>query len=98
MALTVLCEMGSAGPAQHRRQCHLLARTEGLFAETAGGVVISALRNLAHTFDPAETIVVYITGNGLKTQDVIRFLQGLRTPLGAGDVVTLLPVLASGAR
>lgn len=49
----------------------LLARTEGLFAETAGGVVISALRNLAHTFDPAETIVVYITGNGLKTQEVV---------------------------
>ena len=28
----------------------------------------------------------------------IRFLQGLRTPLGAGDVVTLLPALAGGAR
>lgn len=28
----------------------------------------------------------------------IRFLQGLRTPLAAGDVVTLLPALAGGAR
>jgi threonine synthase len=51
----------------------LLAWTEGIFTETAGGVVISALRNLAlsRVINPDETIVAYITGTGLKTQDVV---------------------------
>jgi threonine synthase len=51
----------------------LLAHTEGIFGETAAGVVISALRQLAATraIDPDETVVVYITGNGLKTREVV---------------------------
>jgi len=51
----------------------LLAETEGIFAETAGGVVISALKRMAKEgrFDPDETVVAYITGNGLKTQEVV---------------------------
>ncbi len=51
----------------------LLAQTEGIFTETAGGVVISALKNLADqgTFGYDETVVVYVTGNGLKTQEAV---------------------------
>ena len=51
----------------------LLAETEGIFTETAGGVVVSALRNLAETgaIKPDELTVIYITGNGLKTQEAV---------------------------
>ncbi len=51
----------------------LLARTEGIFTETAGGVVIGTLKNLveAGEIDKDEKVVAYITGNGLKTQDVL---------------------------
>ncbi len=49
----------------------LLARTEGIFGETAAGVTISGLRKIAREIDPEETVVAYITGNGLKTLDVI---------------------------
>jgi threonine synthase len=51
----------------------LLARTEGIFAETAGGVVISALKRLASEgkLGADETVVAYITGNGLKTQEAV---------------------------
>lgn len=52
----------------------LLARTEGIFAETAGGVVIAALKQQAEAgvIAPEETVVAYITGNGLKTQEVMQ--------------------------
>ena len=51
----------------------LLAETEGIFTETAGGVVISGLRKLARMsiIKPDEVTVAYITGNGLKTQEVV---------------------------
>ena len=51
----------------------LLAQTEGLFTETAGGVVISTLRNIARSgaVGVDEHIVALITGNGLKTQEAI---------------------------
>jgi threonine synthase len=51
----------------------LLARTEGIFAETAGGVTIGVLKKLASTgrIDPDELVVAYITGNGFKTVDAI---------------------------
>ena len=51
----------------------LLAATEGIFAETAGGVVTSALKRLAEagTFDPDDTVVAFITGAGMKTQEAI---------------------------
>ncbi len=52
----------------------LLARTTGIFTETAGGVTVAVLRKLARRgdIDPAERIVAYITGEGLKTLDVAR--------------------------
>ena len=51
----------------------LLAETEGIFTETAGGVVISGLRKLAQSgkIQPDDLTVAYITGNGLKTQEVV---------------------------
>lgn len=53
------------------RGIELLASTEGIFAETAAGVTISALRALAakRQIDPDETVVAYVTGNGFKTID-----------------------------
>jgi threonine synthase len=51
----------------------LLARTEGIFAETAGGVTVAVLKKLAEAgqVHPDELIVVYVTGNGLKTQEAL---------------------------
>ncbi|GBD10912.1 Threonine synthase [bacterium HR23] len=52
----------------------LLAETEGIFTETAGGVVISALKRLAQQgiIRRDEVVVAYITGNGLKTQEAVQ--------------------------
>lgn len=51
----------------------LLAETEGIFTETAGGVVVSGLKYLAKTgvIKRDEVTVAYITGNGLKTQEAV---------------------------
>lgn len=51
----------------------LLARTEGIFAETAGGVTIATLARLAATgvVRRDERVVAYVTGHGLKTLDGI---------------------------
>jgi threonine synthase len=52
----------------------LLARTTGIFTETAGGVTTAVLAKLAARgdIDPDERVVVYITGEGLKTLDCAR--------------------------
>ena len=51
----------------------LLARTEGIFTETAGGVTVAVLKKLARAgrWSGDETVVAYITGHGLKTLDVV---------------------------
>jgi len=51
----------------------LLARTEGIFAETAGGATIAALRQMIErgTIDPEKSIVAIISGHGLKTLDAV---------------------------
>jgi threonine synthase len=51
----------------------LLARTEGIFAETAGGVTVACAKKLIETgkLPRDEEIVLCITGNGLKTQEAI---------------------------
>jgi len=51
----------------------LLARSEGIFAETAGGVTVAATRKLieAGRIPRDEPIVMCVTGNGLKTPDVL---------------------------
>lgn len=52
----------------------LLAETEGIFTETAGGVTIAVARKLIDQGFIAkdESVVVCITGNGLKTQEAVR--------------------------
>ncbi|MED7929355.1 threonine synthase [Nonomuraea sp. LP-02] len=51
----------------------LLASTEGIFAETAGGVTVGVLKKLVETgrLDPEAETVVLNTGDGLKTLDAI---------------------------
>jgi len=56
-----------------RQGIELLARTEGVFAETAGGVTVAVLRKLVETgqLDPDGDTVVFNTGDGLKTLDAV---------------------------
>jgi threonine synthase len=51
----------------------LLGRTEGIFAETAGGVTLAVAKKLIEQgrIPRDEEIVLCITGNGLKTQDAV---------------------------
>ena len=51
----------------------LLARTEGIFAETAGGVTIATLAKLAEAevVRADERVVAYVTGHGLKTVEAL---------------------------
>ncbi len=51
----------------------MLARTEGIFGETAGGVTIATLRKLIETgqLDPSLETVVINSGDGLKTLDAV---------------------------
>ena len=51
----------------------ILAKTEGIFTEPAGGVSIAVLRKLIEDgkIDNDETVVCYITGNGLKSTEAI---------------------------
>jgi threonine synthase len=51
----------------------LLARTEGIFGETAGGVTVATLRKLLATgqLDPEAETVILNTGDGLKTLDAV---------------------------
>ncbi|RKT82826.1 threonine synthase [Saccharopolyspora antimicrobica] len=52
----------------------LLARTEGIFAETAGGVTVATAKKLIETgqIDPDAETVLLITGDGLKTLDAVQ--------------------------
>jgi len=67
----------------------LLAETEGIFTETAGGVTVAAAKKLIEEgrIPRDESVVISITGNGLKTQEPL--LQQLGTPL------KIQPTLAS---
>ena len=57
-----------------RAGIRLLAETTGVFTETAGGVTVATLAKLAREdrISPDERVVVYITGDGLKTLDATR--------------------------
>jgi threonine synthase len=61
----------------------LLAETEGIFTETAGGVTVAAARKLCAQgrIKPDETTVLCITGNGLKTTDALAGRFELAEPL-----------------
>ncbi len=64
----------SVTDAEIRTGIKLLAETTGIFTETAGGVTVGVLRKLAERGEIArgERVVVYITGEGLKTLDATR--------------------------
>ena len=51
----------------------LLAETEGIFAETAGGVTVAAAKRLAEAgrIKASESLVLCITGHGLKTKEAV---------------------------
>jgi threonine synthase len=61
----------------------LLAESEGIFTETAGGVTVGTARKLIHQdrILPDETTVLCITGNGLKTTDVLADAYEAETPI-----------------
>ncbi len=63
----------------------LLAETEGIFAETAGGVTLGVARKLIAQgrIPKDESIVLCITGNGLKTQEVLQGKVGAPTIINA---------------
>jgi threonine synthase len=64
----------SVTDAEIRAGIRLLAETTGIFTETAGGVTVGVLRKLAERgeLSDGERVVVYITGEGLKTLDATR--------------------------
>jgi threonine synthase len=63
----------------------LLARTEGIFAETAGGVTVATLRKLIATgqLDPDAETVIINSGDGLKTLDAVADRVGPRVTIPA---------------
>ncbi len=78
----------------------LLAETEGIFAETAGGVTVAAAKRLAENgrIKRDESLVLCITGHGLKTQEAIHgkcgepqiikpSLQGICGVAGTGKII-----------
>ena len=65
--------MDYADDDEIRDAIQLLARTTGVFAETAGGVTVAVLRKLVASgrLDPDTETVVFNTGEGLKTLDAV---------------------------
>jgi threonine synthase len=61
----------------------LLAETEGIFTETAGGVTVGTVGKLYRQdrILPEETTVLCITGNGLKTTDVLAGVYQIEQPI-----------------
>jgi len=63
----------------------LLARTEGIFAETAGGVTVATLKKLIVTgqLDPEAETVIINSGDGLKTLDAVADRVGPKVTIPA---------------
>ena len=84
-ALRTFAESGGSAVAVSDEEVvegmQLLARSEGIFAETAGGVTIAGLKRLAEAGRLArdEVVVAFITGGGLKTQEAV--MGSLKAPL-----------------
>ncbi len=70
--------MDSADDDEIRDAIRQLARTTGIFAETAGGVTAAVLGKLVRSgrLDPEAETVVFNTGEGLKTLDAVAHLVG----------------------
>ena len=76
-ALDAMRESGGTGEAVSDQEIidgiKLLASTEGIFTETAGGVTVAVARKLVENgvIPKDESCVICITGNGLKTQEAV---------------------------
>jgi len=72
-AVKTILGSGGAGDEEIVEGIHLLAENEGFFAETAGGVTVAVARKLIRNglLNPQESIVLAITGNGLKTLSAV---------------------------
>jgi threonine synthase len=70
--------MDYADDDEIREGIRLLARSTGVFAETAGGVTVAVLKKLVASgkLDPDAETVVFNTGEGLKTLDAVAGLVG----------------------
>jgi threonine synthase len=81
--------VADVGDEEIREGIEQLARTTGIFAETAGGVVVAVLRKLlaAGALDPDAETVILNTGDGLKTLDAVASRQA--------PTVTVKPSLRS---
>jgi threonine synthase len=76
----------------------LLAETEGMFTETAGGVTVAVARKLAAQgyLSPEETVVLAITGNGLKTMDALAVSPPITISPKISDVERVLRDFSEG--
>ena len=76
----------------------LLGRTEGIFAETAGGVTVAVARKLIEQerIGRDEEIVLCITGNGLKTQEAVA--EVLKRPAVIKPSLEAFEALIEGTR
>jgi threonine synthase len=65
----------------------LLAETEGVFTETAGGVAVGVTRKLIREgrIRPQDRTVIVISGNGLKTQDALTLASPTRIEAKLGS-------------
>ena len=96
-SLEILRETNGTGVAAEENTIisgiKLLAETEGIFTETAGGVVISSLQRLVKMgkIKKDEVTVAYITGNGLKTMEAMGdFVDPIETPPSSREFETAL--------
>ena len=86
--IRVVNETGGAGAmvsdAEILDAIELLARTEGIFTEPAGGTTLAATRALVRrgVIKSGESVVVCITGNGYKTAEVVRDRVAAPTQIG----------------
>jgi threonine synthase len=79
----------------------LLASTEGVFTETAGGVTVANLKRLVDkgTIAPDEETVVFITGNGYKTVEALDHLEPtFRVAPDLGEFMDALGKRSGGGR
>ncbi len=78
----------------------VLAETEGILSEPAGGVVVAGLRQLVEDgrIERHETVVICITGNGLKTTELFHPGEGRRLHLTKARASEFEQALADSER
>jgi threonine synthase len=78
----------------------LLAETEGVLSEPAGGVVVAGLKELIGSgrIRREETVVICITGNGLKTTELFDVREGRRLHLAKPRALEFEKALAAAEK